>query len=217
MEKILAKRLIYMLLFIAVCGLVLRAIHISFKTKTRAIYKQALSQAPFDVIIVPGIPYLNGRPNYMLNVRMHWALTLYNRGLAHNIIFSGGAVHSPYVEGKAMQIIADSLGLPPDHLFCETKAEHSNQNILLGWQLARQLGFKKIALATDAFQAYFLRDFMEKNAPEMMQLPLAPDSTNYYNQPLPVIDASSAKVDNFVPLEKRESWWTRFKHSYLFE
>lgn len=206
----------FLLLVVAVCALVLQVIHISFKTRTRDTYKEALLQAPFDVIIVPGIPYTSGKPNYMLNVRMHWAQTLYNRGLARNIIFSGDAVHSPYIESRAMQIIADSLGLPPNHLFCETKAEHSNQNVLLGWQLARQLGFKKIALATDAFQAYFLKGFMEQNTPGMLQLPLAPDSTDYYNMPLPAVDASKAKVDNFIPLEKRENWWNRFRHSHLF-
>ena len=210
------KLAFYAALFILVISLIAVGVHQAFKSSTRSIYKNALLHAPFDVIIVPGIPYNSAQSNYMLKVRMHWAVTLYKRGITRNIIFSGAAVHTPYVESKAMQIIADTLGLPVEHLFCETRAEHSSQNLLYGWQLAHQLGFKKIALATDAFQSYFLGDFIVQRTPDVFQLPLAADSLDIYAKPLPAIDARQAEVNNFVPLEQRESRWERFKHSYMF-
>jgi len=51
--------------------------------------------------------------------------------LPRNIIFSGSAVSSPYVEGVAMKIIADTLGIRRP-TFSETKAEHSTENAYYG-------------------------------------------------------------------------------------
>src|SRR4051812_23617994 len=67
---------------------------------------------PFDVIIVPGVPYENKSLEIILKERMLWAKYLYDKGIAKNIIFSGGSVYTPYVEGVIMRIYADSLGIP---------------------------------------------------------------------------------------------------------
>src|SRR6476620_7819913 len=72
-------------------------------------------KAPYDVIIVPGVPYDAAQVSQIYKARMLWAKWLYDRKIAKNIIFSGSAVHTPYVEAQTMKIMADSMGIPSEH------------------------------------------------------------------------------------------------------
>ncbi len=164
------------------------------------------TSAPYDVIIVPGVPYNKKGVNQIYKARMLWAKWLFDRKIAKNIIFSGSAVHSPYLEGQAMKIMADSMGIPSANTFVENCAQHSTENVDFGIRLARQLGFKKIALATDPFQSHFIRRFIEacKISIALVPFPLQMMPL-YHKRSLPQIDASPAFIKNFVPIEKRES------------
>lgn len=175
---------------------------------------QHLPQAPYDAIIVPGIAYdtLTQQKNGF-NARIIWAKMLYDRGVAKNIIFSGNACYSPYVESKAMKLIAEAMGVPANNVFAETQAEHGKENVYYSWLMARKLGFKKVALAADPYQAFFLEGFIRTNIPDMGILPIAADTLKQLYLPVPKIDASSAFVKDFVPLNKRESFSTRIKHT----
>ena len=178
-------------------------------------YNRYAANAPYDVIIVPGLPYDSTKTDILLKVRMLWAKHLFEKGIAKNIIFSGAAVHTPWVEAMVMKTIADSLGIPVANIFVEDKAEHSNENIYYSYKLAKQMGFNKIALATDPFQNFFLQSFIEKNTPDLAQLPASVDSfSNYDSIGLPHITASDALVANFIPLEERESRWERLCASF---
>lgn len=160
--------------------------------------EKSFAKAPFDAVIVPGYPFDAPSHKELFSIRVHWAKALYERGVAKNIIFSGAAVHTPYIEGKIMKIFADSLGIPAEHLFEETEALHSNQNITKGKKLAKKLGFKKIAIATDPFQFAYMSLLVGIYAPGMCLLTFSPDSMSHFYHPLPVIDASSAYVQNWV-------------------
>lgn len=165
----------------------------------------------YDVIIVPGVPYQHPSMKIILKARILWAQYLYDRKIASNIIFSGSSVYTPYIEGKVMRIYADSLGIPSEHTFSETKAEHSTENIYYSVLLARQLGFKKIAVATDQYQAVILSRFIKKNCPEVEILPIDYDKIDLIMSPWPAIDASSAYVNDFVSLTEREDRGQRFR------
>jgi len=179
------------------CGIINRA-----ATNSRS---SNLLLAPYDVIIVPGVPYDSNGVSQIYKARMLWAKWLFDRRVAKNIIFSGSAVHTPYIEGKAMKIMADSMGIPPEHTFVESRAEHSTENIDFGIQVARQYGFKKIAVATDPFQSRFIRRFMEACKMNIALIPFPLQMMPlYYKRKLPKINAQQAYVKNFVPLEKRE-------------
>jgi uncharacterized SAM-binding protein YcdF (DUF218 family) len=160
--------------------------------------EKSFAKAPFDVIIVPGYPFDAPSHKELFSIRVHWAKALYDRGIAKNIIFSGAAVHTPYIEGKIMKIFADSLGIPANNVFEETEALHSNQNITKGKKLAKKLGFKKIAVATDPFQFAYMTLLVRIYAPGMSLLTFPPDSIPYYYQALPEIDKRSAYVENWV-------------------
>lgn len=112
-----------------------------------------------------------------------------------------------------MKLIADAMGVPAEHTFAETQAEHSKENVYYGWLMAQKLGFKSVALASDPYQVFFLEGFVETNLPEMGLLPIPVDSLKKFYLPVPRIDASPAFVENFIPLNKRETWWTRVKHT----
>lgn len=161
--------------------------------------------APYDVIIVPGLPYNGGKVNPVYKARMLWAKWLFDRKIAKNIIFSGSAVHTPYVEGEVMKIMADSMGIPSAHTFAEGRAQHSTENVDFGIQLARQLGFKKIAVATDPFQSHFIRRFLDKWKLNVALVPFPLQMMPIYQkQTVPRINAQAAFKRNFVPIEKRE-------------
>lgn len=160
-----------------------------------------LKSAPFDVIIVPGYPYRASTYSELFTVRLFFAKELYERGIAKHIIFSGAAVHTPYVEGKIMKEFSDALGIPRDKTFVESQALHSYQNVKYGKRLAKKLGFKKIAIATDPYQLSYMRLL----APGMPILSFLPDTPTMrqYIQPLPKVDESKSYVKDFVPLKER--------------
>ena len=194
----------YILVLIIIVGAVFYISSCHIKRDTIRIYSTNVKRAPFDAVIVPGIPYSKENPEYMMPVRLRWAMLLYKKGITKNIIFSGSAVHSPYVEGLYMKIIADSLGIPSIHTFAEGKALHSTENISYGLELADSLGFKKIAIATDPFQSIYLSSTYSKINPTLAFLPLDVDSMKSFSQPLPSVNVNAAFVQNFVPLEKRK-------------
>ncbi len=165
---------------------------------------------PYDVIIVPGVPFQEPSMKMVLKARILWAKYLYERGVAKNIIFSGASVYTPYVESKVMKIYADSLGIPSENTFSEEEAEHSTENIFYSVQMAKELGFKRIALATDHYQAYLLQGYIKKKFPGVAIITIGYKKINM-NAKWPEIDAESAYAENFVSLAKRENKIKRFK------
>ncbi len=175
---------------------------------------QYLPNAPYDAIIVPGIAYDTARQQYNgFNARIIWAKMLYERGAAKNIIFSGAACTNPYCEGQVMKMIAEKMGVPPEHVFSENRAEHGKENVYYSYLMGKRLGFKKMALAADPYQAFFLEGFIQANIPDMGIMPIAVDSLKKLYLPVPKIDATPALVKDFIPLKKREKFWTRVKHT----
>lgn len=185
--------------------------HCTFSHYARKSYAKAEKEKPYDVVIVPGVPYEGENTTSVMKMRLYWAKQLYDSGITKNIIFSGSSVYSPFVEGVVMKIMADSLGIPSEHTFSETKAEHSTENAYYGWKMAQSLGFTKIALATDPFQAGMLKSFIRKYCPGMRSVPIIFDSMNIDEKSLPNIDASTAHVDNFISITEREGFWERFR------
>jgi hypothetical protein len=66
------------------------------------------------------------------------------KGSAKNVMYSGSSVYSPYYEGEVMAMYAAAIGIPKEHIFTETKAEHSTENLYYGYHKSRKLGFKKL-------------------------------------------------------------------------
>jgi uncharacterized SAM-binding protein YcdF (DUF218 family) len=187
---------------------------ISYKKKPIKIFREIVQQQQqFDAIIVPGVPFKNNAWDSVMKSRVIWSYVLYKHGYAKNIIYSGGAVYSPYYEAKIMGLYGQHLGIPAEHIFYDTLAEHSTENVFYSYEMARKLGFKTIALATDPFQSSLLKFFTRKRfGTKITHLPFVVDSLHAYNSINPVIDPSSAIcVDSFVSITKRENLWKRIR------
>ena len=174
-------------------------------------YKKAQVKAPFDVIIVPGIPFQNQDwGSNIMKSRVLWSYFLYSKGMTRNIIYSGSAVYSPYVEGKIMGLYAQELGVAAQHIFSETRAEHSTENLVYSLRMAKDLGFKNIAVATDPGQSNALKLFAWDYGLPVSFIPILNDSLNTLKVDSSIhIDPSSATVSGFVPLPQKENFIKR--------
>jgi vancomycin permeability regulator SanA len=175
-----------------------------FKQHIGHLYAQNAVAAPYDVVIIPGLPYDAPVPNGLFKARMLWSKNLFDKGIVKNIIYSGSAVHTPYIEGKVMKAISARMGIPAQHTFAETRALHTTENVDYCLQLADSLGFKKVAVATDPFQTFFLERHVKKNHLPVALLPFHLDSFKAYERlALPFYDARKVQIPNFVPLKER--------------
>jgi uncharacterized SAM-binding protein YcdF (DUF218 family) len=180
-----------------------------FNYRAAKTYKKNVSLQPFDAIIVPGVPFENDKWSDIMKIRVYWSHYLYSEGIARNIIYSGSAVYSPYIESKIMALYGQELGIPKENIFVETKAEHSTENLYYSFHLARDKGFKKIAVATDPFQSAMLVRFAKKRNLDVHFLPIVFDTLKKIEKYDPQINPQSAYVENFVPLPERESFMER--------
>jgi hypothetical protein len=146
-----------------------------------------------------------------MKARILWAKYLYDHKVTKNIIFSGSSVYTPYVEGQIMKIYADSIGLPSTNTYSEVEAEHSTENIYYSMLMAKKMGFKRVAVATDQYQAIIINRYIKNMFPELKIIPIQYDKIKTRTAPWPIIDASSAYDDTFVSLVKRENRVKRFK------
>ncbi len=69
-----------------------------FRPTPAKLFKRALKNQPYDVVIVPGVPFDGNSWSMAMRGRVIWASYLVNKGIAKNVIFSGGAVYTPYIE-----------------------------------------------------------------------------------------------------------------------
>src|ERR1700761_4801937 len=82
------------------------------KPSPRKMTRRALKAHPqYDVIIVPGIQFVEPGWDKVLQLRLIWAKHLYDRGIAKNIITSGSSVYTPYVEARIMAAYLVAMGV----------------------------------------------------------------------------------------------------------
>jgi vancomycin permeability regulator SanA len=168
----------------------------------------------YDMVIVPGCPLENGQWSPTMKARIYWSKYLYDKGIAKNIMYSGNAVYTPYYEGKVMALYAEAIGIPKEHIYTETLAEHSTENIYYSYKKSKKLGFKHIALASDPFQTRMLRSFIYRKVDRNIGLiPFVLDTLEAMKPTMidPVINFDTVFVKNFIPLPERENFWKRIK------
>lgn len=183
------------------------------KRPQKLLAKVVKNDKSYDVAIIPGYPFDGHKWDTLMKSRLLWAKVLYEKGIIRNFIVSGGAVHSPYVEAEYMKRYAVALGIPAAHIFTETRAQHSVENIFYSYEMARTLGFKSIALCTDPLQSILTRRFTAHRFETHIQhLPIVYDSIIPYNNLMPVIDTHDLRAaDAFIPLKNRKSRWQSFR------
>jgi len=186
----------------------------SFTSKSSLKLYNAAKEQSYDLVVVPGVPLENGKWSDIMKARIYWSKYLYDQGIAKNIMFSGNAVYTPYVEAEVMALYAIAIGIPAEHIFTESKAEHSTENIYYSYKKSKKLNFKRIALASDPFQTKMLQRFTRLRVSENVALiPIVFDTLRKMETYMtdPVIDPSTAFVSNFTPLPERKSFWVRLQ------
>lgn len=183
-----------------------------FRPSPSTLFKRALKNQPYDVIIVPGVPYDGKNWSTAMKGRVIWAAYLIKKGIAKNVIFSGGAVYSPYVEAKAMALFAEQLGVPTEKIFIEDKAEHSTENIYNSYHMAKKMGYTKMAVASDPFQSNLLMGFTKRRFKlPIAHIPFIIDTLATIDDASPKINVDSLKVSNFKSILETQSKWYRFQ------
>jgi len=181
---------------------------------TKKLLKEAEENGPYDLIVVPGIPLEKEQWSRTMKARVYWSKYLFDRGIAKNIMYSGGAVYTPYVEAEVMALYGEAIGIPHENIFTETKAEHSTENIYYSYQKAKKLNFNHIALATDPFQTKMLRKFVRKKVSKDIDcIPMVLDTLKTMESTMidPTINFDTLKVKDFISLPEKQGFWKRLK------
>lgn len=163
---------------------------------------------PFDAIIVPGCPSAaDGSLTHCQSRRAIWAAIQWERGYAHNFITSGGAVRSPYIEAEALAAAMTALGVPADRIYLDPFALHTEENIYNAWQIARQNGWTRLAVASDRGQAVgaceFLEDWHGSCSAFSMDYALVEQRLQSAAQ-LKSVRTQAVPTASFIPLKQRE-------------
>lgn len=164
----------------------------------------------YDAIIVPGYPfYPNGKMNPIYKARLYWAYHLYKTGRTKNIIVSGSAVHTPYVESKVYALYLIELGIDPHHIIIEERAEHSLENVFYSMEIAKANGFKSVAVVSDKAHSimikYLARKFNHEISADFIPARWRFVILNYWNKFDLNIDHSKAFAPEFVHISERKT------------
>lgn len=183
-----------------------------FQPSASKLTRRALAKhASYDAVIVPGVPFIAPRWDMTMQMRVLWAVHLYQRGYAKKLIMSGSSVYSPYVEAQIMKLYAVSLGVPADDVILEGRAQHSTENLWYGYKLARSLGYQSVALSTDPFQTRMVYRFGKRRLKDLQYLPVIFDTLRTIQRADPVISYETLRVDSFRPITETQSFWYRFR------
>jgi hypothetical protein len=216
MHLILRIMIIFKLTWVltALCFVLFILDSCSFSVKASKALLDEAKKTSYDIIVVPGVPFENGKWSRTMKGRVYWSKYLYDQGIAKNIMYSGSSVYSAYYEGEIMALYAEAIGIPKEHIFTETKAEHSTENIYYSYKKAKKLGFNRIALASDVFQTKTLRKFTRKKvSPEVGLIPMVADTLKKMEPQMadPVIDYQKAFNKDFISIKKREGYLKRLR------
>ncbi|HRP56590.1 YdcF family protein [Agriterribacter sp.] len=202
-------------LFILLFAIAFGAMSCSYSAKaTRQLLQKAESSGPFDIIVVPGVPFENGKWSRTMKGRIYWSKYLFDKGITKNIMYSGSAVYTAYYEAEIMAMYAKAIGIPAKNIYTETRAEHSTENVYYGYKKAQQLGFERIALASDPFQTRLLRRYVRKKvSADIAFIPMVTDTLKAIEPAMidPDINAQAAFKPGFISIKERESFWKRLR------
>ena len=107
--------------------------------------------------------------------RAAWAAILWQRGLAGAFITSGAAVHSRFVEADAIAAGMVALGVPAERIWLERDALHTDENMYFSLRIARALGFRTVAVASQkGHAAWSCRMLEDWGAAELRRLQRRP-------------------------------------------
>ncbi|MES2514202.1 MAG: YdcF family protein [Bacteroidota bacterium] len=185
---------------------------ILFQPSATKLNKRALkANKQYDVIIVPGVPFIEPKWDMTMQMRVLWAIHLYKNGTTKKIIMSGSSVYSPYVEAEIMKLYAIEFGIPAEDIIVEGRAQHSTENVWYSYKLAKSMGYTTIALSTDPFQTRMTYRFGKRRLKDLQYLPVIFDTLKTLPHTIPEIKYLPYKLETFTPITETQSFWYRFQ------
>jgi len=139
----------WLALFLAVAGCAdardLLRPYAAAEADARAVLAQPWPPGPLDVAFVLGCPAdPDGSASLCERCRVKTAVRQYRKGAVRDLVFTGGAAHSPFVEAEVMGDLAVRRGVPPEHVFREGRALTTWQNIRFSLDLLRKQPWRTI-------------------------------------------------------------------------
>ncbi len=94
-------------------------------------YAQKDETRPADAAIVLGAAVFGNRPSPVLRERINHAVELYEKGLVHTIIFTGGVGHNDTLsEAEVSANYAIANGIPADAILLEDQSTTTRENLI---------------------------------------------------------------------------------------
>jgi len=113
------KRAVWNAMAVAMTALLVAIAWLSVRIERESTRDEA---QPADVIVVLGAAEYRGRPSPVLKARLDHALELYRRGLAPQVLTTGGAGGDPvFTEGGVGRSYLMSRGVPSEAIIVETE------------------------------------------------------------------------------------------------
>jgi vancomycin permeability regulator SanA len=107
--------------------------------------------APIDVAFVLGCPSdPDGSASPCQRCRVKSAVRVHRKGTVTNLVFSGGAAHSPHVEADTMGDLAVKRGVPTAQVFREGRALTTWQNIRFSLAMLKQRKWRTVLFISTA-------------------------------------------------------------------
>jgi vancomycin permeability regulator SanA len=160
-----------------------------------------------DVLVVPGCPTAeDGAIGRCLASRVAWAERLYREGVAENIIVTGAAVYTPWVEAEIMAAALAELSVPADRIWLEPHAMHTDENMYNALRIAQEQGWETLAVASHHPHARTacrqLESWGATCTPKTMDMPYVWRAVPRQQEALAALDV--ARQPGWVGLEERE-------------
>lgn len=105
---------------------------------------------PSDCIIVLGTAAYGAKPSPVFEERIRHGITLFNKGDAPLIIFTGGrSERASHAESEAAEIYAIAHGIPSSAILKETKSRTTHQNLVEAKALMELSGLDSAIIVSD--------------------------------------------------------------------
>jgi hypothetical protein len=106
--------------------------------------------APVERIgLVPGCPTEEtGHLSGCLLGKIGWAYAQWEDGVVDGFIASGGAVYTPHAEAVGIAMALEQMGVPPERIWLDLDALHTDENAYNGWLIAQALGAELVAVSS---------------------------------------------------------------------
>jgi uncharacterized SAM-binding protein YcdF (DUF218 family) len=203
----LKKRIRQIFILVFISAWIFASVHFVFHVYIQPylLFQKAKTKAPYDAVIIPGIPCDQGKWGFIMKKRVLWSVYLYKTGVTKNIIYSGSAVRTPYNEGKIMALYAEKLGVPSQHIYVEPSAEHTTENVYYSYLLCQQKSFHSIGFATDPFQTMKIESFIRRLLLPVDLIPMViPVISEIKTSPIE-IESWKAYTPGFISIDNRET------------